>query len=87
VGTKLPNAFGLYDMHGNVSEWCEDWYHSSYSAAPADGSAWVSPTASRRVFRGGNRADYARRCRSANRDHITPTSRSSYCGLRVAAVQ
>ena len=55
VGQKLPNAFGLYDVSGNVYEWCEDDYHSSYTGAPTDGSAWVdSPRASTRVLRGGD---------------------------------
>ena len=53
AGTKLPNQFGLYDMHGNVFEWCEDYWHNDYAGAPDDGSAWVSPTAAYRIFRGG----------------------------------
>ena len=87
VGTKLPNRFGLYDMHGNVWEWCEDWWHSSYSGAPVDGSARVVPTASYRVRRGGFWESGARICRSADRRRSTPTSRLSYMGFRLAAVR
>ena len=55
----VANAFGLYDMHGNVWEWCQDWYHDSYSAiagdAPTDGSAWVTGGEQKyRVLRGGS---------------------------------
>ena len=55
VGQKEPNAFGLYDMHGNVWEWVEDDWHNSYDGAPADGSPWLdSPRGSDRVLRGGS---------------------------------
>jgi formylglycine-generating enzyme required for sulfatase activity len=54
VGLKRPNAFGLYDLHGNVWEWCEDTWHDSYKGAPKDGSAWTKGgDAVRRVLRGG----------------------------------
>ena len=86
VGTKLPNAFGLHDMHGNVSEWCEDWWHDSYTRAPADGSAWVSPSGSLRVLRGGDWADSAGYCRSAYRYISTPSYRDYYYGFRLASV-
>ena len=82
VGGKLPNAFGLYDMHGNVWEWCQDYYHDSYDGAPADGSAWESPSA-RRVIRGGSWYYDARLCRSALRDANLPASRGNLLGFRV----
>ena len=85
VGGKLPNAFGLYDMSGNVWEWCQDWYHSSYSGAPADGSAWESLTGSIRVFRGGDWDYYAGNCRSAYRLGDSPGFRINYLGFRLAA--
>ena len=68
VGQFYPNAFGLYDMHGNVSEWCLDTWHNSYDGAPTDGSAWETGGHSTRgVSRGGSWSDYPRWCRSADR--------------------
>jgi formylglycine-generating enzyme required for sulfatase activity len=61
VGEKEPNAFGLYDMHGNVWEWIEDVWHDSYKGAPNDGSPWVdNPRSSIRVLRGGSWNSIAR---------------------------
>ena len=55
VGQKSPNAFGIFDMHGNVFEWIEDCWHDNYVGAPSDGSAWVTACAeNRRVLRGGS---------------------------------
>ena len=84
VGTKRPNAWGLYDMSGNVWEWCEDWYHSDYTNAPNDGSAWVSPYGSYWVCRGGSWGYDARGCRSANRGYGGPASLNSGLGFRLA---
>jgi formylglycine-generating enzyme required for sulfatase activity len=53
VGEFAPNAFGLYDMHGNVWEWCQDHWHDNYSGAPIDGSAWLVAGDRERVMRGG----------------------------------
>ena len=68
VGQFYPNAFGLYDMHGNVSEWCLDTWHNSYDGAPTDGSVWeTGGHSTRRVRRGGSWCFSPRRCRSAYR--------------------
>ena len=67
VGLKLPNPWGLYDMHGNVHEWVQDRYHSNYDGAPVDGSAWESGDGDKRVSRGGDWISNAMACRSAFR--------------------
>ncbi|MEZ4885481.1 MAG: formylglycine-generating enzyme family protein [Chitinophagales bacterium] len=54
VGLKQPNQLGIYDMSGNVREYCEDRWHNNYEGAPEDGSAWIDGTTSRRVVRGGS---------------------------------
>ncbi|MBM3334436.1 formylglycine-generating enzyme family protein, partial [Candidatus Sumerlaeota bacterium] len=84
VGTKSPNQFGLYDMSGNVCEWCQDWYLGSYSGAPADGSAWESPAGSQRVVRGGSWYRDAHKCRSAARSSGIPDRRDYGRGFRIA---
>ena len=86
VNSFPPNAFGLYDMHGNVLEWCQDWWHDSYEAAPEDGRAWLShgeEEEERRVLRGGSWYDYPVGCRSANRFRVTPEGRYNSVGFRV----
>jgi formylglycine-generating enzyme required for sulfatase activity len=79
-----PNAFGLYDMHGNVWEWCADHWHEDYQGAPTDGSAWGSgDKSSNRLLRGGSWVSYPAYCRSAIRYNLTPDRRRNYIGFRV----
>ena len=87
VGTKLPNQFGLYDMSGNVWEWCQDYWHGDYTGAPLDGSAWVSPTSSYRVVRVGYWYNYAYNCRSADRAYSYPGTRGAFIGMRFVRTQ
>jgi formylglycine-generating enzyme required for sulfatase activity len=82
--TLTANAFGLHHMHGNVWEWVQDVYHDTYKGAPADGSAWESGGAARRVLRGGSWRDIPRNLRSANRDSVAPDIRNIDAGFRVA---
>ncbi|MDR1315346.1 MAG: formylglycine-generating enzyme family protein [Spirochaetales bacterium] len=84
VGQKQPNAWGLYDMHGNVWEWCWDWYGEYPDGAQADPSGAAS--GSGRVLRGGSWGSDARILRSANRDSVTPTpsGRDHIIGFRLA---
>jgi formylglycine-generating enzyme required for sulfatase activity len=84
VGQKRANAWGLYDMHGNVSEWCQDWYHDSYTGAPSDGSAWESPSGSVRVLRGGSLFLDPWYCRSSNRFGSMPDFTLNDFGFRLA---
>lgn len=84
VGSFPPNAFGLYDMHGNVLEWCQDTWHSNYEGAPTDGSAWIEGRDDRlKVVRGGSWASSPRHCRSAYRYYYGPGVRTYYLGFRV----
>lgn len=70
---NAANAFGLYDMHGNVWEWCEDIWHDNYQQAPDNGSAWLSGGGSTyRVVRGGSWSNYGYICRSADRLNNLP---------------
>jgi formylglycine-generating enzyme len=83
VGTKKPNAFGLYDMHGNVWEWCSNWY-GSYANAVNEGPTAPAPGALR-VLRGGSWFNGPLFCRSAYRYALAPGSRLLNGGFRVAA--
>ena len=86
VGKKQPNDFGLYDMLGNVSEWVEDCYHTSYAGAPTDGSAWVFPCGPGRVLRGSSWWFRPRYVRISSRDRIDADIRTNpIIGFRCAA--
>ncbi|NJR25107.1 MAG: formylglycine-generating enzyme family protein [Richelia sp. CSU_2_1] len=84
VGIFPPNGFGLYDMHGNVFEWCSDGWHHNYNGAPTDGSSWKSGTDNDRVLRGGSWTHYAVACRSAIRIRGSADGRWTSVGFRVA---
>ncbi|MDJ0535999.1 MAG: formylglycine-generating enzyme family protein [Xenococcaceae cyanobacterium MO_207.B15] len=86
VGSFPPNAFGLYDMHGNVWEWCEDDSHDSYNGAPTDGSAWLSENSNIKVLRGGSWGFDPILCRSACRLNFARVDRYYIIGFRVVCV-
>ncbi|MEG4270428.1 MULTISPECIES: formylglycine-generating enzyme family protein [unclassified Microcoleus] len=86
VGGCLPNAFGLYDLHGQVWEWCSDRWHENYNGAPTDGSSWETGTSEYRMQRGGSLHSPAFSCRSAYRVRDSTGNRQYYIGFRVALV-
>ena len=92
VGNFPPNAFGLYDMHGNLWEWCQDTWHENYNGAPDDGSAWVDignniadsmRSNYERVLRGGSWIENSSFCRSAYRRLEKPLAHIGNFGFRV----
>jgi sulfatase modifying factor 1 len=85
VGLKNPNDFGLYDMSGNVWEWCEDQRHDNYKNAPLDGSAWIDAAdkSDHRVLRGGSYFYDSAYCRSAIRSNYRPALRYYDIGFRL----
>jgi formylglycine-generating enzyme required for sulfatase activity len=85
VGSRgFPNAFGLYDMHGNVQEWCLDHWHDNYQGAPVDGSSWEADGNPKyRVVRGGSWRVASQLCRSGQRDRSAVTAHEPGTGFRV----
>jgi formylglycine-generating enzyme required for sulfatase activity len=83
---QIANAFGLYDMHGNVFEWCLDDWHDHYEGAPIDGRAWLIEKHSQlKLLRGGSWVLGPGFCRCASRLRLNPDASSSDFGLRVVA--
>jgi len=83
VGAKKPNAWGLYDIHGYLWEWCLDAGHENYQQAPTDGSAWVKGgQAKQGVIRGGSWKDKAEKLTSSYRSLVSATLKDDAVGLR-----
>ena len=85
VGSLAPSSFGLYEVHGNLREWCEDSYIEGHEGAPTDGSSRVDPGSLYRVIRGGSWSTDARFCRSADRFWCNPEQGFDFLGLRPAS--
>ena len=86
VGEKEPNDFGLHDMHGNVWEWCEDWFQTDYyeESAGASDPLCANSGSGKRIVRGGGWVYYAGGCRSACRGRYLPSLPSNLIGFRPA---
>ena len=89
VGQKKPNNWGIYDMHGNVLEWCRDYYWENYLPENADPDEDYEPNVKNpggKVYRGGSYCDEPRYCRSAYRTSTGSFAKQVYCGFRIALI-
>jgi uncharacterized protein (TIGR02996 family) len=86
VGSYPPNAFGLFDMHGNVWEWCQDWFDANYYAHSPSKDPPGPRTGQYRLLRGGSWGDDACYCRSASRGRLEPGCRNGNFGFRVVSL-
>ena len=86
VGEKKPNHFGIYDMHGNVWEWCEDWHTKDYYASSPVNDPPGSPSGLGRVLRGGSSGNNPKNCRAAHRFSFSPTYQNRYGGFRIVVL-
>ena len=83
-GSFPPNSFGLYDMHGNLWEWCADTWHEDYVGASLNAEPWVRGGTEERVLRGGSWHDPPDLCRSSSRLKLKPTEGEDFVGVRIA---
>jgi formylglycine-generating enzyme required for sulfatase activity/serine/threonine protein kinase len=84
VGSFPPNGWGLYDMYGNVWEWCEDSWHDNYNGAPTDGTAWIDTSTENNLLRGGSWSNDPERCRSADRNDGARDYQGNLIGFRLS---
>jgi formylglycine-generating enzyme required for sulfatase activity len=84
AGSFAPNAFGVYDMHGNIYEWTADCYNENYVGAPSDGSAWLTGKCEFKRIRGNDWGEAPVFSRSGNRNALVPGDRGDWIGFRVA---
>ena len=87
VASRRPNSLGLYDMSGNISEWCNDWYFNSYSGYGISSNPTGPNHGTTKVYRGGSWYDSGRFCRVSKRFSMNPSFRNKLVGLRLAATQ